>query len=175
MIMADVLKIVLLIVGALIVLVSYWLAAVSLAPTLVARARRRYESRALRTTTIGLLVGAPITALGIGLLTRAGVPLARLAGVVILSVVVIAALIGSAGLCDRIGAGLPSADDERHPWRRVLRGGIVLALLLLFPVVGWFIVLPLTLASGLGATLSTVRRRDSSVARTPITPIPGAA
>jgi hypothetical protein len=41
--------------------------------------------------------------------------------------------------------------DEVQPWRRVLRGGGVLALLFAVPLLGWFAMLPLTLASGLGA------------------------
>jgi hypothetical protein len=41
--------------------------------------------------------------------------------------------------------------DLDQPWRRVLRGGAVLALLFVVPLLGWFAVFPLTLASGLGA------------------------
>jgi hypothetical protein len=60
------------------------------------------------------------------------------------------ALVGSAGLADKIGAGLPMPDDGARPWRRVLRGGAVLGLLFVIPGLGWFGVLPLVLASGLG-------------------------
>src|SRR5262245_5038540 len=107
MIMADVLKIVLLILGALIVLVSYWLASVALVPAVVERARRQYDDRPLRATAFGALSGVPLAAIGIVLITRAGMPPVQLLGAAILSAVVLAALVGSAGLCDRIGAGLP--------------------------------------------------------------------
>ena len=40
--------------------------------------------------------------------------------------VILGGLVGSAGLAQRIGAGLPSPADLTQPWRRVLRGGIVL-------------------------------------------------
>jgi hypothetical protein len=67
------------------------------------------------------------------------------------------ALVGSAGLADKIGAGLASPVDVDQPWRRVLRGGTVLALLFIVPLLGWFAVLPLTLASGLGALFLPLR------------------
>ncbi len=49
MIMADVLKIFLLVLGMLIVIVSYWLAAESLFPRMVARAQARNR----RSATLG--------------------------------------------------------------------------------------------------------------------------
>ena len=62
-------------------------------------------------------------------------------------------LAGSAGLTLRIGAGLPSPVDEAQPWKRVLRGGILLSCSFLLPVVGW-IILPLwVLVSGFGALI----------------------
>ena len=54
MIMADVLKIFLLVLGMLIVIVSYWLAAEALFPRLVARAQERYSRRPVRLTLLGL-------------------------------------------------------------------------------------------------------------------------
>jgi hypothetical protein len=71
----------------------------------------------------------------------------------LLMVPLVLALVGSAGLADKIGAGLASPVDQAQPWRRVLRGGAVLALLFVVPLLGWFAMFPLTLASGLGALL----------------------
>jgi hypothetical protein len=68
----------------------------------------------------------------------------------------------------RIGAGLPSPTDEQQPWRRVLRGGILLALTFLLPIVGW-IVLPLwALVSGLGAFLLSLRGPRPSSQEPPV-------
>jgi hypothetical protein len=72
---------------------------------------------------------------------------------------------GSAGLCDRIGAGLPGDTDARQPWRRVLRGGIVLSFAFVLPVIGWFVLLPWTLVSGVGASLGSLRRRRATAPR----------
>ena len=104
-------------------------------------------------TLLGALVGTPLVLMGLGLL-QAGSSPAKVAGFLLVSVMVFGGLLGSAGLCRQIGEGLPSPADATQPWRRVLRGAIVLALMSLLPFAGWFLVLPLALASGLGAALS---------------------
>ncbi len=153
MIMADVLKIFLIVLGMLIVTISYWLAAEALFPRLVTRAQERYRTHPVRITLLGALVGTPLVAVGSGLLQAGSAP-AKAAGFLLASVAVFGGLVGSAGLSRRIGAGLPSPADSGQPWRRVLRGGVVLALMSLLPFAGWFLVLPLALLSGLGAALA---------------------
>ncbi len=153
MIMADVLKIFLLVLGMLLVLISYWLAAESLFPRLVARAQDRYRTHTVRVTLLGALIGAPLVTLGLTLLQGGNAP-AKAAGFLLTSATVLGALLGSAGLCRRIGAGLPSQKDAAQPWRQVSRGAVVLALMFLLPFAGWFLVLPLALMSGLGAALA---------------------
>ena len=44
----------------------------------------------------------------------------------------------------------------------MLRGGVVLVFLFLLPVIGWFIVLPWALVSGVGALLLSLRREESA-------------
>ncbi len=152
MIMADVLKIFLIVLGMLIVLVSYWLAAESLFPRLVTRAQEQYRGRPLRITLFGALLGAPLVAIGLGLLQAGSAPV-KVIGFLLTTMAAFGGLLGSAGLSRLIGAGLPSPADAAQPWRRVLRGGVVLALMSLLPFAGWFLVLPVALTSGLGAAM----------------------
>jgi hypothetical protein len=87
-------------------------------------------------------------------------------------------MIGSAGLTLRIGAGLPSPLDEQQPWRRVLRGGILLSLTFLLPVVGWFVLPIWALVSGFGAFILSVQELRRSRSEPPLvnlTPLQGAA
>ncbi|MGH7710819.1 MAG: hypothetical protein ACREOG_06020, partial [Gemmatimonadaceae bacterium] len=128
MIMADVFKIVFLIVGALVVIVSYWLAATALFPTAVGRARELYERHSIRITLLGSLSGIPLFLLGVALTVSGPTPLVKILGGTVASLLLLLALFGSAGLCQRIGNGLPAPLDEFQPWRRVYRGGTVLAL-----------------------------------------------
>ena len=149
MIMADVLKIFLIIVGLLTVYVSYWLLAQALFPRMVERASQLY-SQPVKISLVGLLA-APLP-VGVGiLLSKVPNPLLRIIGLTLMIVPAMLGLVGSAGLTLRIGAGLPSPADGAQPWRRVLRGGVLLAFSFLLPVVGW-VVLPIwALVSGFGA------------------------
>ncbi len=156
MIMADILKIVLIIVGLLTVYVSYWLVAQALFPGVVERARHQY-AHPVKITLIGL--AAAVLPLFIGAaISKMPNPALKITGVTIMVIPSLLGLVGSAGLTQKIGAGLRSPLDEQQPWRRVLRGGILLALTFLLPFVGW-IVLPIwALVSGLGAFILSVRQ-----------------
>jgi len=151
MIMADLLKIVLIILGILTIYVSYWLLSEALFPALVEGASRQY-SKPFKITFVGL--GAAIVPVVLGLvLANAPNPLVKLIGLTMVVLPALLGLAGSAGLTLRIGAGLPSPVDEAQPWKRVLRGGILLACSFLLPAVGW-IILPLwVLVSGFGALI----------------------
>ena len=147
----------LMIAGAYLALNAYWLAAVALFRPAVERARLTYATRPVAATLAGLLAFVPVGLVFLVFARTAGHPGIRIVTGGLLMVPLVLALIGSAGLADKIGAGLASPVDEAQPWRRVLRGGAVLALLFVVPLLGWFAMLPLTLASGLGALLLPLR------------------
>ena len=58
---------------------------------------------------------------------------------------------GMAGLATCIGLRLTSPADSERPWRATLRGGIVLELAYLLPILGWFLILPVSIIAGSGA------------------------
>ena len=159
MIMADVWKIVFLVLGTQAVIVSYWLLAAALFPDTLRRSRAAYDQRSWRITVNGLVVTVPALLVGGAFLQQGPHPLIKLVGAVLVSAPLALGLAGSAGLCDRVGAGLPGDADARLPWRRVLRGGIVLSFAFALPVLGWFVLLPWTLVSGVGASLGSIRQR----------------
>lgn len=150
MIMADVLLWTFVILGFFVVTVSYWVAAVALAPSLVEGASDRYGTSPWKSLLIGALVGIPLFGVGLAL-ANLGPAAVKMIGVIAVLVTFLAGLCGSAGLCLRIGKGLFNPLDTEQPWLRVKRGGIVLGLMIIFPVLGWFFVFPLALLSGLGA------------------------
>jgi len=147
--MADILKIVFIILGILIIYVSYWVLSQALFPRLVENASRQY-GRPFRLTFLGLALALLPVVLGIALAKNPNLVL-KFMGLTIIIVPGLAGLVGFAGLTLRIGRGLPSPTDETQPWRRVLRGVIVLAFSFLLPVVGWIIIPLWVLVSGLGA------------------------
>ena len=155
MIMADILKIFLLIVGGLLIFIAHWLAAEALFPALVERARDQYR-RPYKLTFAGLAMCAPLLALAFGC-TKLNNPLMNIVAFFLLGIVLFGGLAGSAGFAKRIRAGLPSPLDEAQPWRRVLRGGIVLVLTYLLPFIGWMGLSIWTLVTGFAAFVFAVR------------------
>ncbi len=154
------------VVGSLTVLVAHWLAAWALFPACVEGCRERYSRRPVAATLIGLaiLVPALLLAIGIGQAMRSSMQDPQRLALLSLLVAAFAVpfllgMIGSAGLALRIGAGLTSDLDARQPWRRMLRGSVVLSLVFLAPWVGWFVLFPWTLASGIGAAVMTLFSR----------------
>ena len=173
----------LMIVGSLTVLVAHWLAAWALFPACVEGSRERYSRRPVAATLIGLVLLVPALLLAIGIVQAMRGTVADPQRFALLSLLVAAfavpfllGMLGSAGLALRIGAGLASDLDSRQPWRRVLRGGVVLGLVFLAPWVGWFVLFPWTLASGIGAAAMTLfsRRYGRLPVIAPTTPEGGA-
>jgi hypothetical protein len=152
MIVADVLTWFLIIAGVYLVLTCYWLSSFALFPRAVEACAERY-ARPARATLAGLLVLVPVLVAGLGAANavKARGPSGALK--IALLLLLLPAFLGSAGLALRIGSGLPSARDAAEPWRRLLRGGLVLAPTFLLPFLGWFVLLPWTLVSGFGAAL----------------------
>ena len=159
--MADVLTVFLVILGLLLMFVVYWLAAVALFPAAIDRAEEAY-ARPVRTTLLGALVFVPLLFLGIIISSKVPNPAVKLLGAAIGLIPLLLGLFGSAGLAQRIGRGLPSPTDETQPWRRVLRGGPVLALTFLLPFLGLFFLIPWALISGTGAAMQSRAGRKHS-------------
>ena len=157
MTIADVLRVVLLILGAMLVFQAYWLAGTGLFPRLVGQARDRYK-KPISTTLIGLAVVVPTFLLGFVVLVgnEENHPIVKVIGVVIGTVPLLLGAIGSAGLCQLIGLGLPAPGDQSQNWRRVWRGGWVLNFCYLLPFIGWLVILPWGIISGCGAFVTSL-------------------
>lgn len=164
--LADVFTFLFVILGFIIVYVAYWLATAGLFPRFAERCAERFATSPVKATLIGLLVWAPVLFLGATISGKAGNGVVKFLGVLLMIGSGLVALAGSSGLALRVGSGLKSARDEAEPWRRVLRGGIVLALTFVLPFVGW-LVMVWTFAAGFGAFVLSCTRRIKLVAVEP--------
>lgn len=168
MLMADTMAIFFVVLGFLLALPGLWLVCRALWPGLVERSRERCESRPI----VSFLVGAGLT-IGVVLASAVASKVAGGAGKVasfaISSVFSMFAHAGVAGLASHLGRRLPSPVDAGRPWRETLRGGIALELSYLVPILGWFVILPVSVVLGAGAaTLALVApRRKAPVAAAP--------
>ena len=150
---ATVLAITFSIIGLLTVVTCVWLMLASLFPRFI-RQSQAFCAKPWKALLIGLGVGLVPFLLGV-LLNN--VVVGRILGWPLMLLTFTGALAGTAALATRIGNGMPSQNDRSEPWRRTLRGGIVLAFTFLLPFVGWFIWMPIALVFGAGITFLTLR------------------
>jgi hypothetical protein len=144
--LADVFTVVLSVAGLLIVFVAWWLAVAGLFPRMVQGCADKFGTAPLKCFIVGLVCAVPLV-FGLIVLGKVSAnPAAKLLSVVLVIVVLLLALAGTAGLALRIGQGMATAADVGETWRQVRRGGIVLAI-----TYGTIVLLPLTLLAGLGA------------------------
>jgi hypothetical protein len=170
MILSDVVSIALSIIGFLLSLQGLWLVCLALWPKRVELAAQSVQNRRGVNFWVGLVVTGILLAVGTGV-SKAGAP-GKLVAFFILLFYVMFSGVGTAGLITHIGRRLESPADAGRPWRATVRGGVVLELAYLIPVLGWFGILPISLIIGAGAaTLAaftrTERRPSPSISPSP--------
>lgn len=148
------------------ILLGHWVAAAGMFPKSSRAFAGVYDQRPLRALLVGIFTYGPLMLL---FTANNRIPIAPLRFLVVVAgfATLLIALIGSAGLALRIGRNLCAGADT---WQQALRGGVVLALVFITPVLGWFVVLPLGLASGFGAFLLSRSPNASADAQTASAP-----
>jgi hypothetical protein len=170
MLMADTMAVFFVVLGLMLSFVGLWLLTRGLWPARVDAAAERLD----RGLVIPFLVGLPIAAVAVVAAAAATALPGKLGGLttgLIVCAFVTYAHTGVSGLATAIGRRLPSAVDDASPWRRTLRGGVVLVLAYLAPILGWFAILPISTVVGAGATtlgLFAGRRRAVAAAPQPV-------
>jgi len=162
--LADVFTVLFVVLGLMVVFVAYWLLAAGLFPNVVRRCAERVGASLGKVVLVGTVGLVPVIVVGIYISKIASNPLGKIFGVLVVFGGILLALLGAAGIATRIGQGLASVNDEREPWRRVLRGGVVLALAL-----GTVVLLPVMLLAGFGALL--LGWKGSAVVATEVRPV----
>jgi len=152
MVLADTMAIFLVVLGLLICFNAVWLFCRALWEPLVAHARDAHYDGMVKS----FFVGVPLTALVVvvfGALAndKAG-PWGLLAWI-LAGVYLLFSSIGVSGMTGLIGEKLGGAVQNQPPWKETLRGGSVLVLSFLFPVLGWFVIMPIAIIVGCGATI----------------------
>ena len=165
--LADVFTVTFILLGLILAFIAYWLMAAGLFPRAVARCADQLGRAPIKSTLIGAITFAPLVAIGLVISSKAPNGALKLIGIGLAVIAVLFALVGSAGLALRVGHGLQAARDTQDPWRRTLRGGIVLGLTFLPPFPGWVVVMPLALISGFGAMILSRPRRHTLPASAP--------
>jgi hypothetical protein len=154
------------VLGLVLSITAYFLLARALWPRLSAAA----EARFARAPILSIVTGLPLALL---VLIVAGKLIGSSAGIVgwpLAAIAIGAALAGGSGVAARVGKALASPADLGREWAPVLRGGLVILLASLLPILGWFVILPALLAGGLGAAVLGVLRPIRAAEAAPASP-----
>ncbi len=138
-------------------LTAFWL----LFPDMVERTEMRVESAPWKSFWLGLG-----SAIGIGIpvivLMNLSLGILQFVGFLMLLLAFGVATIGAAGIAHLVGRRIRDNSNEGlSETKSVVLGAVALELAAVFPIVGWFLVIPATLFASLGVSLFVLFRRDA--------------
>ena len=151
--------------AAFLILLGHWLVTAGMFPRAAQSFVDVYETRPVRATLIGIFTYGLLVVL---LISPGFMPAGKGLLVILWIASLLIGFIGSTGLALRIGRNLSATADT---WQHGLRGGTMLALVFITPVLGSLFLLHLGIASGFGAVL-LARPWKSKVAVPAATPVP---
>jgi len=147
--------------GVILVATAYYSMGAALLPALTGRAAERFAASPGRVLLVGLAFSLPWMIVALVLLSRGG-PIGLLGGIMA-AAWLLTGLLGGAGIAEHVGR----RGESQTTWRSTARGGLLIALTWALPIIGWLVVLPATIAAGVGCAL--LARRSGS--QRPLAPI----
>lgn len=161
MLMADTVKIFLIVLGSLLSLCAFWLFCRALWPSLVKKSQSHCQEKALKCFLLGLPVSA-VPILAFLILVNAPQPVLKMVGFAIFFLYLVYANIGVSGLVTMMGERLREGSSHTSPWRITLLGSFVLSFTSLLPLFGWFFIFPIALITGAGARFLAGKKNSKS-------------
>ena len=136
-------------------------------PATVERAQLRLEMTPWRCFWLG---GVLVALLVVPIVVLLAVPIgpAKLAGWVLIFISLSFASLGAAGLAGRMAGQMQTASPELSALGAFVRAAIALELAAAFPVIGWFVAIPLLTVTSLGATVFALLHSVPAQARVPV-------
>jgi hypothetical protein len=147
-------------------LIAWWL----LFPSTVERARLRLERTPWQTFWFGGILTA-VLVIPTVILLALPFGAAKFLGWATIVVLLTLSSLGSAGITATMGERLTQLSTT-SPFSAFLRGAIALEMAVFFPVLGWFIVFPLTIVTSIGATGFAILRWSPKTKPVPTAPVP---
>lgn len=128
-------------------LTAWWL----LFPSTVERARQRLDATPWSCWWFGLGL---LVAFGIPVLILLALPLgpAKFVAWILLALVLGVSGLGAAGLAEKMSLQVQHRSETLTPLAGFVRGAVALELAAVFPLIGWFMVIPIATVISLGAT-----------------------
>lgn len=136
--------------GVILVVTAYYCLGAAIAPRLTERGRLRFARRPWLPMLVGCGVSVPWVIASLLLLNAPSAGL-KFAGAAIGCLWILSGLLGGAAIAQHLG--LPG-DSTEISWSTTARGGLFLSLTWILPLVGWLVMLPLSLAAGVGCLIT---------------------
>ena len=147
MLFSTVLMWLLIAAGIVVALPALWMLSRGLWPAMA----QKHRDAAGKGVVLGFLMGLPPITAGIILVAvLSKVPKMGAVAVMVGGLFIAWGLAGAGGIATLVGERLWPDLTNTAPWRQTLRGGLVLILCTLLPVVGWFVLLPMLAIVGWG-------------------------
>lgn len=135
-------------IGVILVVTAYFGLGAALIPRITQRARIRFGRRPWLPMLIGVAISLPWVVASLVLLNLDAAAI-KFAGAAIGCLWILLGLIGGAGIAQHVGSG-GTAGAGPVTWVQTVRGALFISLTWVLPLVGWLVMLPLTLAAGIG-------------------------
>ncbi len=158
MILADTMLGFLIVTGVIISFNAIWLLCRAIWTGLVDQAIEAHHHGMVKSFFLGLPMTAFLLVLGIALMDKKQGPWGAV-GIAVISFYFIFASVGVSALASFVGrrlrgqASTPDFRTDEPLWKETLRGGSILSLSFLLPLVGWFVIMPIAFVTGCGATI----------------------
>lgn len=160
MLMADTMAYFFVIIGLLVAFPGLWLLCRGLWPHTVEKTKLDCSKTLWKPFLVGLPHAAIVIVLAGILNNKVPQPIGGILTLLNICLFLIYASSGVAGLATVIGERLPSPADAASPWKATIRGGVIMELSFLLPILGWFVLLPASIIIGAGATTRACLKRD---------------
>lgn len=127
------------------------------------RAQARLEQAPWKTILLGAVMALVLGFIVVALLNQPN-PLGKLIGWVIYLLMLVVMAIGLSGLAGLLARHLAQMEPSLSPYGALSRSAFLCVVATLLPILGWFVVAPLTLFVSLGAGAQAVLERTPPVA-----------
>lgn len=139
-------------------LAAWWL----IFSDVVARAQRRVDQTPRKCLGAGIGIIIPLSIV-IGILLAIPLGVFKFIGVIFVVLALGFTSLGTAGIALTMGNRLTAnPNDERLSARNFILAAVVLELAAIFPIVGWFLMIPGTILISFGAAYFAIIRREST-------------
>jgi hypothetical protein len=162
-ILGDILAVLTAIVGFVFSAWAVTMGFIVLFPLKAKRSQEILEVSPWKSVMLGLVLWLTVGTLGFTL-AASPIGLLKIAGLIVLTGVLAITVVGVSGLTTMVGQRIRSMDEKLSEYQAVSRGTLIAVVAGLLPLVGWFVLIPIVLAAGMGAGTRAVFARKAAAA-----------